>query len=310
MDVIREAAPDDLDGIAALSARRHWRMQGACRELSPAFVDPAVVRRALPDEPSGWVFVDGGAITASLLWQESEGRAIAGFLGAVGSPEAMSQLYAVAGGAWLEAGLSTHALVVPSVDRALADRLIDLSFGREEAYAVRPLGDGGGPRLTGVVEVERTGIERLDEVAALGNLLARHHEGSPVFDRRSNEFYTGLTAAYHAAIEQQDARVLLAERDGENVGVLLWRPGAPYPVYDERSAEMILLAVHPQARGSQVGRALVSTAMRDMASFGHTSAIADWRTTNLEASGFWPAQGFLTIAHRYVRTVPERPLDA
>ena len=51
----------------------------------------------------------------------------------------------------------------------------------------------------------------------------------------------------------------------------------------------------------------MSTAMRDMSSFGHTAAIADWRTTNLEASRFWPAQGFLTIANRYVRTVPERP---
>ena len=54
---------------------------------------------------------------------------------------------------------------------------------------------------------------------------------------------------------------------------------------------------------------VVSAAMRDMASFGHSSAIADWRTTNLEASRFWPAQGFLTIANRYVRTVPDRPAD-
>lgn len=307
--MIREATSNDLDSIAALSARRHWRMHGASRELSPAFVDPQVVRAALPDDPQGWVYDQDGTITASLLWIESEGRAIAGFIGAVGSPEAMSRLYAVAGDAWLGAGLSTHAFVVPSVDRALADRLIDLSFGREEAYAVRPLGDAGGAKVTGVVDVERTGVERLDDVAALGNLLARHHEGSPVFDRRSNEFYSGLTDAYHAAIERQDARVLLAAKDGQNVGVLLWRPGAPFPVYDERSAEMILLAVHPEFRGAQVGRTLVSTAMRDMASFGHTAAIADWRTTNLEASGFWPAQGFLTIAHRYVRTVPARPSD-
>lgn len=307
--MIRVATANDLDGIATLSARRHARVQGALRELSPAFTDPAVVRAALPDEPQGWVFVDDDQITAGLLWQESEGRAIAGFIGAVGAPEAMSQLYAVAGDAWLAAGLATHAFVVPTVDRPLADRLIDLSFGREEAYAVRPLGDGGGPRVTGPVEVDRTGMERIDDVTALGNLLARHHEGSPVFDRHSNEFYSGLPDAYREAIVEQDARVLLATRDGENVGLLIWRPGAPYPVYDERSAEMLLLAVHPESRGAKVGRTLVSAAMRDMSGFGHTAAIADWRTTNLEASRFWPAQGFLTMAHRYVRTVPERPSE-
>ncbi|MGB9373303.1 MAG: GNAT family N-acetyltransferase [Jiangellales bacterium] len=306
--MIRAASPNDLDAIATLIARRHARVQGATRELSPAFTDPAVVRGALADPPQGWVDVRDGELLASLLWEESEdGRAIAGVIGAVGSPEAMARLYAVAGDEWMARGLATHVFVVPSVDRPLADRLVDLSFGREEAYAVRPLGDRGGPKLSTGIEVDRVGLEELDTVTRLGDLLARHHEGSPVFDRHSNTFYSGLPDEYRRSVVEEDARVLIARSGEHSVGLLVWRPGAPFPLYDERSAEMILLAVHPDARGKQVGRSLVSTAMRDMASFGHTAAIADWRTTNLEASGFWPAQGFLTIANRYVRTVPERP---
>jgi ribosomal protein S18 acetylase RimI-like enzyme len=305
--VIREAARHDLDAVATLVARRHARVLGASREMSPAFTDPAVVRGALPDEPHGWVDDREGVVSAALLWEPSEGRAIAGVTGAVGSPEAMAALYTVAGEHWLGQGLATHEIVVPTVDRALADRLVDLSFGREEAYAIRPLGDRGGPRVAGDVEVERVGLEHLDEVIRLGDLVARHHEGSPVFDRHSNEFYSGLPESYRRSVTEQDARVLLASSGGTFVGLLLWRPGAPFPVYHERSAEMILLAVHPESRGRQVGRALVSTAMRDMASFGHNAVIADWRTTNLEASRFWPAQGFLTVAQRYVRTIPDRP---
>lgn len=305
--MIREATTDDLDDIATLVARRHARVLGAARDLSPAFADPRVVRAAQPDTPHGWVEERDGAITAALLWQENEQRAISGLTEAVGPPESMAQLYAVAGGVWLDQGLATHVVVVPTVDRALADRLIDLSFGREEAYGIRPLGDGGGPRVHSPVQVERVGIEQVDDVIRLGDLVARHHEGSPVFDRHSNEFYSGLPEAYRSAFVEQDARALLASSDGEYVGLLIWRPGAPYPLYDERSAEMILLAVDPSSRGQQVGRSLVSVAMRDMASFGHTAAITDWRTTNLEASRFWPAQGFLTIAQRYVRTVPARP---
>jgi ribosomal protein S18 acetylase RimI-like enzyme len=101
--------------------------------------------------------------------------------------------------------------------------------------------------------------------------------------------------------------VLLARLDGEALGLLLWRPFPPVRLYDERSAEMLLLAVHPRARGRRLGRLLVSEAMRDMARFGHSCVVADWRTTNLEASRFWPALGLLTVAHRYARTVPERP---
>lgn len=305
--MIREVTSSDLDTIAALVARRHERVQAAHRELSPALADPAAVRQVVPDPPQGWVAEEGGEVVASLLWQAHDGRAVVGLLGAVGEPDALAEVYAEAGGRWLASGLATHAVVVPSMDRPLADRLVDLSFGREESYAVRPLGDGGGQSPGGDLVVERAGLERLDEVVRLGDLLARHHEGSPVFDRHSNEFYSGLPEAYRKAVVEQDARVLLAGRDGRSVGLLLWRPGAPYPIYDERSAEMILLAVDPDARGGLVGRTLVAAAMNDMARFGHTAAVADWRTTNLEASRFWPAQGFLTVAQRYVRTVPARP---
>jgi GNAT superfamily N-acetyltransferase len=306
--VIRDATVADLDAVAELLARRHHRVQGAARELNPAFADPSVVRAVLPEQPQGWVMDEGGRVTACLLWQRHRDGALAGMLDAVGDPDDVAALYAVAGAEWMGHGLVTHEIVVPSLDRALADRLIDLSFGRQTAYAVRTLADGGGDALTADgVEVERAGLERLDDVVTLGDLLARHHEDSPVFDRHSNEFYSGLPGAYRAAVEQQDARVLIARIDDEPLGLLLWKPSPPVPLYDARSAEMLLLAVHPQARGRRLGRLLVSEAMRDMARFGHSCVVADWRTTNLEASRFWPAHGLLTVAHRYTRTVPERP---
>jgi ribosomal protein S18 acetylase RimI-like enzyme len=306
--VIRDVLPADLDAVAEMLARRHARVPAAARELNPGFARPAVVRAALPADPVGWVLERSGRVAASLLWERHRDGALSGLLGAVGDPDDVAELYAVAGAAWMAEGLATHEVVVPSIDRALWDRLLDLSFGRQTAYAVRSLSDGGGaPLRPAGVEVVRAGLERLADVVALGDLVARHHEGSPVFDRHSNEFYSGLPDAYREAVEKQDARVLLAFVSDEPVGLLLWRPWPPVPLYDERSAEMLLLAVHPRARGRSVGRLLVSSAMRDMASFGHTCVVADWRTTNLEASRFWPAMGLLTVAHRYARTVPDRP---
>ncbi len=298
----------DLDDIASLTAARHARSLAAERLLNPAFGDPTHVRQLLPEEPQGWVAERDGQVIAAMLWHDDHGRAFCPLAASVGDAEAFTQIYAVAAGEWVAAGYTTHAVTVPSVDRPLGDRLVDLSFGRQQAYAVRPLGDHGGEKLDpGDVVVERVGVEALEDVVRLGNLLALHHEGSPVFDRRSDDFFSGLPEAYQQLIDVQGAGVVVARIDDEPVGVLIWEPRSPRPIYAPDSAEMVLLAVHPKARGRRVGRVLISTGIRDMAFNGHSSAVADWRTTNLEAARFWPAQGFLTVAHRYVREIPTRP---
>jgi ribosomal protein S18 acetylase RimI-like enzyme len=306
--VIRDVHLADLDAIARMTATRHERSYAAERLLNPAFEDPAVVRASLPEDPMGWVLEEDGAVAASLLWEERGRWAFCHLAGVIGDPELVTRIYAVAAGEWVAAGHTTHALVVPTIDRGLADRLIDLSFGRQQAHAVRPLGDRGGeaPHAPDV-EIQHADVRDLDDVVALGNLVAKHHEGSPVFDRRSNEFYEGLPESYERSMEEDGAGVLIARIDGDPVGLLMWLPRPPRPVYGPDSAELILLAVHPKARGRLVGRALTAVGLHDMAFNGHPAAVADWRTTNLEASRFWPALGFLPIAHRYVREVTLEP---
>jgi GNAT superfamily N-acetyltransferase len=307
--VIREARAEDLPAVATMVARRHERSFAAKNLLNPSFEDPDTVLASLPAQPTGWVAEVDGQVVASLLWEVDDTRTVCHLAGTVGDPEWISEIYAQAAGVWVSSGFTTHTIIVPTVDRGMSDRLVDLSFGRQQAYAVRPLGDQGGePVEADGVTLEKVGTDAVDEVVPLGDVVARYHEGPPVFDRRSNEFYRGLPATYRHALEE-GSHLVLARLDGVPRGLLLWRPGPPRPVYAPESAEIRLLAVHPEVQGRRIGQSLTSYALREMVSLGHSACVVDWRTTNLSASRFWPGLGFLTIAHRYAREITLVPYD-
>lgn len=306
--MIREATPDDIPAIAELTATRHTRSYAGEPNLSSDFEDPAKVAAYLPADPQGWVCERDGEITASMLWVNKDGWAYCKLAGTVGDQWDLAVMYAVAAQAWVDQGITTHAVVVPSVDKALASRLIDLGFGRQQVYAVRTLIDGGGrvPEGGWPFTLESVGPDRIDEIVTLGDKLARHHTGSPVFDVRGNEFYSGLEDTYLSAMEQ-GTQAWIAYDHGHPVGLLMWRPGVPSPFYDAKGAEIALLAVDPAQRGRRIGPALCQTAMNTMYKYGHSSAILDWRGTNLEAARFWLSLGFLPVAHRYVREISLNP---
>jgi len=51
-------------------------------------------------------------------------------------------------------------------------------------------------------------------------------------------------------------------------------------------------AVLPEARGLGAGRAVGEAVLARTAESGFTSAVADWRATNLLSSRTWPRRGF------------------
>jgi ribosomal protein S18 acetylase RimI-like enzyme len=306
--VIREATSDDLDAISRLTATRHARSLAGEPNLGHAYEDPAQVRIALPTEPHGWVTERDGAVTAAWLWENKSGWAYGRLPCVVGDQWDLANMYGTAAQHWVDDGITTHAVVTPSVDRAFASRLIDLGFGRQQVYAVRPLTDGGGraPKEAANFNIETAGPERIDDIVALGDKVARHHERAPVFDVRSNSFYTGLAETYLEAMEA-GTQCWVAYDHKTPVGLLLWRPGVPTPFYDPKGAEIELLGVDPDQQGRRIGPALCQSALATMARYGHSSVTLDWRGTNLEAARFWLSLGFLPVAHRYVREVNLNP---
>lgn len=303
--MIREAHPSDLPAIAALAAARHVRSQGAEKWLSPRWLTQDGVLEVLPEDPQGWVCIEHGRLVASMLWRPRGQWAYCELPGTVGHPDRVADLYAVASAAWVELDYSTHAITLPVTDRGISQRLIELSFGIQASFGVRPLGDGGGvePRLPSGMTIERGGVKALDGIEQLGLALARQHEAPPVFSPRALEFYEGLRESYRELLEGGNAHMLVARMQGEVIGMITWLDAPEEHFFHPDNAEIDQVVVLAPWRGRGVGRILTTLAMREMARAGHPAVNCDWRSTNLSAARFWPGVGFLTAAQRYARVV-------
>ena len=105
--------------------------------------------------------------------------------------------------------------------------------------------------------------------------------------------------------EQEFPYHRLAEIDGRVVGhILLYdRPTGDLRV-PEQNIDLAHAATLEDARGTGAMRALVAGAVDWAREQGYRSFTTDWRVVNLEASRYWPRQGFRPTFYRLARAVP------
>ena len=60
------------------------------------------------------------------------------------------------------------------------------------------------------------------------------------------------------------------------------------------------------ARNRGIGLALTNAGFAFAKEAGYQYVLADWRTTNLQSSRFWPRRGFRPVVYRLFRRVDER----
>ena len=92
--------------------------------------------------------------------------------------------------------------------------------------------------------------------------------------------------------------ILLAERDGTPIGY-----AATHPDDAPEVAHLPVAGTRPDVRGSGVGRALAEHLLHRAHEDGYRTVRADWRSTNLLASRFWPRLGFVPTHIRLRRDV-------
>ena len=92
-------------------------------------------------------------------------------------------------------------------------------------------------------------------------------------------FYDEVASRFHQAFQAQDRVVLVAEDDGEVVGMAYGEVRIPSRFSDERSLEISGVVVRSGYRGKGAGRALVEEAAR----FAKERGVG-W----MEVKSFWP----------------------
>ncbi len=141
------------------------------------------------------------------------------------------------------------------------------------------------------MKVRKATAEDVPELVAMFQELDRMQRDWRVFTPRPG-FYDEVAVKYRESLDAPDRLLVVAEEDGEVVGMAYGEVRVPSRFSDERSFEISGVMVRADHRGRGVGRALAEEAARFAEELG-----IDWMELkifwpNEQAMGFWRTLGF------------------
>jgi ribosomal protein S18 acetylase RimI-like enzyme len=280
-------------------------------------------------EAGGVVALDGGRIIGYLIgvpridlvwgrsvWVPLAGHAIDRTLGA----ELYRDLYAALSPSWVAHGCYAHFALIPATDRPALDAWFALSFGKEQAHAIRETADAStlAPPVDPTLTIRRAGLADLDATLELDDIIPHYQSRAPVYAPYWFEEYApfGNKEAIHQEsleiLQDESAKLWLAFRNERLVGYQLFMPAFPHfdsvdsIMVPEQCSFLAVAATREEEQGRGVGRALTAHGLAAGHATGYTHCLTDWRVTNLLSSRFWPRQGFRPVAYRLSRRLDDR----
>jgi ribosomal protein S18 acetylase RimI-like enzyme len=312
---LRLFADEHLDDAGALLAARHRRHRAAEPLLPPRYEDADAARTEVEtawrkEGAAGAIAYRDGTAVGYLLgapgddetWGANEWVEVAGH--AVEEAEVVRDLYEAVAARWLEEERRRHYVLVPATDDALVDAWFRLSFGQQQAHAIREL--TAEPCAEGVREAEARDLDALIELAPLLNEVQLR---APVFsERRLDWDFDELRREYESDLASDEIGTLVAELDGRVVGLFQVAPLELSSMHvslarPERACYLSFAVTLPEVRGSGAGVALTNACLAWAHGAGYESMVTDWRVTNLLASRFWPRRGFRPTFLRLHRSI-------
>jgi GNAT superfamily N-acetyltransferase len=141
------------------------------------------------------------------------------------------------------------------------------------------------------VKVRQATLEDVPALVALFQELDRMQSDWRVFTPRPG-YYDEVGLKYREAMSTENAVVLVAEDEGEIVGMAYGEVRIPSRFSDERALELSGVVVRTGYRGRGVGRALVQEAARFAGELGVVWVELKTFAPNQGAMAFWEGLGF------------------
>jgi len=195
------------------------------------------------------------------------------------------------------------AAALPRLQFAVADATPEaldpwyrLGFAQMHAYGARA---SGGERFEAPGVTLRPGtVEDLETAMRLDLLIHEEQAASPSFspDRHDGARHR---ESWRETLAADDVTYRIAERAGRPIGHVTLYPDPT----DGDALHLASTAVVPEERGAGVGLMLTAFALRRSAELGLPRLKTNWRVTNLLASRYWPARGFVPTQIRLVRRI-------
>ncbi len=208
-------------------------------------------------------------------------------------------------------GCFFHYAMIPASDRPALDAWFALSFGQQQAHAIRalPAPELAAPSLNPAIQIRRAGPDDLELLLEVADMVALHQARSPVYGPFLPEVRSRWRADYAELLADPRVAIWLALREDVALGFAIFEPAEPGDgalYVPERCCQLLLAGTRATQRGQGIGQALTAHGLAHAHATGYEHCVADWRTTNLLASRFWPRQGFRPVAYRLARILDER----
>ncbi len=313
-----EMAPAAAD----LLAQRHRRDRAALPILPARFENAAVAENAVravlarPLAHGAAAVRDGrlvgymiGDMDLAEIWGRSGWVRLPGCAVAPDEDvDLVRDLYAALGRRWLDFGCFSHYAVVSPADPALLHAWHSLTFGIQQVYALRPLDDldGGNVALPSGVEIRRAKPDDRALLADFSDIIWRHQVQGPVWGMTLPEDVAEMREGWAELLDEPDWTVWLAFLDGQPVGIQGYHPEAESDddmLVGEGCAALSVAGTREAVRGLGIGQAMTRRGLAALRAEGYRVCLADWRSTNLLSSRFFPRQGFAPAAYRLNRLI-------
>ncbi|MEZ4518793.1 MAG: GNAT family N-acetyltransferase [Chloroflexota bacterium] len=241
-------------------------------------------------------------------WVQLPGHALAEGI----NPELYADMYAAAAPLWTRLGSFEHYIMMPATDQAGLDIWFNLSFGLQQAHALRDLAKPLPPRGS-PPEIEirlATPADRDAFVNQLIPVLQHHMTLAPIFSPELPEFVGSARKWSAELLTKDDVYIWAAFADNQMLAYQLYEPADPDDddslFTPNQSIVLHLAATLPEAQGRGIGYALTQHGLQDAREKQYATCLVDWRTTNNEARRFWLGVGFKPAAYRLVRRLDPR----
>jgi GNAT superfamily N-acetyltransferase len=214
-------------------------------------------------------------------------------------PAIYGELYAVAGGAWVEAGCLDHYVILPAEPAVLA-AWYSLSFAQQQVHGRRILRDEPAPEPEGFT-LRIGGPDDIDIAMGLAFVIFDHQALAPTWAGAPAPHEEEARASYADYLAEDGVTYFVAERGEEPLGHLILER------VHQTETELTIAATVPGARGLGVGSTLTKAALGWAYEQGYRTCITDWRSANLLAARFWPSMGFEPTSYRLFRSISLTP---
>lgn len=313
-----------LPAAAHLLAQRHRRDRTAMPLLPARFEDPTVAERAVRavlERPmaQGFAAVRGDRLVGYLIgdmviaevWGRSGWVRLPGFAVAPDEDvDIVRDLYTALGERWVDFGCFSHYAVVPTGDAALLYAWHSLTFGIQQVYALHALDDPAGDApLPPDVEIRLAEPDDRALLADFSDIIWRHQVQSPVWGLMLPETVEDQREGWAELLDEPGWRVWLAFYAGQPVGVQGYHAEEESDdalIVPPACAALTVAGTREGARGRGIGQAMTRRGLAALREEGFRVCLADWRSTNLLSSRFFPRQGFAPAAYRLNRLLDSR----